>query len=249
MCFALLLLFWREHMINKYREAATRHAKNGVALAKRRPLLFLGVWLAKWIVVYALILFLGHSTTANTGSSSATNHPEPIRGDVGGREGTTMTPHATIVTDLGDIVLQFFPEDAPKTVANFIALAHRGFFNDTTLYRYEPFFVLQGGGWPAKSSPLPPVPLEYHIPNYKFHVSTARTSDPNSATCEYSIMLNDNSKWLGPGGSDPFGYAVFARVVDGFDVIEKFSQVKRRKQGLTMLDPAVRVHTWTIHER
>merc|ERR1712146_729887 len=98
-------------------------------------------------------------------------------------------------------------------------------------YRYEATFCLQGGGWPTKASPYPRVPHEYRLPNKNFAVSMARTSDPNSATSEFSIMLADNSKWLGLGGSEKYGYAVFAQVVDGFDLIEKFRAMPKDKRG------------------
>ncbi|CUG94331.1 cyclophilin type peptidyl-prolyl cis-trans isomerase, putative [Bodo saltans] len=229
-----------------------RLVKQTIALAKRRPLLFFGAWAAKWVLFYLfLVLIKGSSNTAPSSTQPAplaidsNNDVVPVKQERP-TEAVYVASFATIITDLGDIVLELLPDVAPKTVATFTALANRGFFNDTTLYRYESGFVLQGGGWPKKSSPLPTIPLEYHMPNYKYHVSTARTSDPNSATCEYSIMLNDNSKWLGPGGSDPYGYAVFARVHRGIDVIERFASLKTKKQGLTMLDPAVKVRAWVI---
>ena len=145
-------------------------------------------------------------------------------------------------TELGSIVLELRPDAAPKTVANFIRLVESGFYSSTpenrdksaSMYRYEPNFCFQGGGWPVKGSPFPPVPLEYKLPNVKYAVYMARTADPDSATSEFSIMLNDNSRWLGPksgGGGDPYGYAVFAKVVGGFDVIEKAGELSREKRG------------------
>jgi peptidyl-prolyl cis-trans isomerase A (cyclophilin A) len=235
-----------------------RLVKQTIAFAKRRPLLFLSLWAAKWILLYLfLVLIGGGGTSSNVAQPSslptgeALHHNDeinvaPVKQERPGADVAYIATYATIITDLGNIVLEMLPDVAPKTVATFVALANRGFFNDTTLYRYEPGFVLQGGGWPKKSSPLPSIPLEYQMPNFKYHVSTARTADPNSATCEYSIMLNDNSKWLGPGGSDPYGYAVFARVHFGVDVIERFATLKTKQQGLRMLDPAVKVRAWVI---
>lgn len=234
------------------------HVERGVALAKRRPLLFAAAWIVKTTVVYVLLtMHHGDGGASKPLPAKGIDKPPPLaQGDAD--PSTLLTsqrdamvaperrPFATIVTSLGNILLQLLPDDAPKTVANFMDLAQRGFFNKTHLYRYEKNFVLQGGGWPTKSSPLPPVPLEYKVPNAKYFVSTARTADPNSATCEYSIMLNDNAKWLGPGGSDPYGYAVFARVVEGFDVIDKFASLNTKVSGLTLLDPPVIVHSWTI---
>lgn len=146
-----------------------------------------------------------------------------------------------LITRLGTITFELLVHDAPKTALNFIRLVQSGFYNGSNFYRYEPNFVLQGGGWPTKGSPFKPVPLEYKVPNAPFHVSMARTSDPNSATTEFSIMLVDNSKWLGPGGSDPYGYTVFAKVVAGKEVIAQFAALKLRKAQLTLLDPAVSI--------
>lgn len=153
---------------------------------------------------------------------------------------------ATLRTPHGSIVFELLPSAAPQTVANFVRLVESGFYKDTTLYRYEAGFCLQGGAWPKKESPFPPVKLEYHLPNAKYFVSTARTSDPNSATSEFSIMLGDNSKWLGPGGSDPYGYAVFAKVVGGIDVIEKLGALKTEKKGLTLFVPPVPILDVTL---
>lgn len=142
----------------------------------------------------------------------------------------------------GKIVLKLHPEAAPKTVNNFIRLARSQFYNDTSFYRFEKNFCLQGGAWPKKRSPFPPVPLEYNVkfPNKMYAVSTARTADPDSATCEFSIMMADNSHALAPGppNSGRHGYAVFATVVDGFDTIEKLTKLPTKVAGLTMfVDP------------
>ena len=127
---------------------------------------------------------------------------------------------------------------------------------------------MQGGGWPKKSGPIT-VPLETQLysqhPNKQWAVSAARTSDPDSAGAEFSIMLGDNrcaphasrppqlphvwppsfpnSKWLGPGGSDAHGYSVFADVIGGKHVVEAIvAQGKVKAQGgLNYLDPAVEI--------
>ena len=115
-------------------------------------------------------------------------------------------------------------------------------------YRLEKGFCLQGGGWPNKDGPTT-VPLETlmyaQFPNRKWAVSAARTSDPNSARAEFSIMLGDNSKWLGPGGGDPHGYSVFANVVGGQDVVEAIQAQGNVKQdnGLNYLKPAIPIYS------
>lgn len=70
----------------------------------------------------------------------------------------------------------------------------------------------------------------------------ARSSDPNSASTEFSIMLADNSKWLSPDGSDQYGYAVFAQVIEGLDVIEEIIKLPiHSSNGLKMLETPVTI--------
>jgi cyclophilin family peptidyl-prolyl cis-trans isomerase len=218
---------------------------------------------AKFVAILAVLMMIGlwwllHAAGHN--DSDHTHHSnlggKALReGGVGGSQladailrstSAPQTPAPTFLqahlfTEYGTIVWELIPSAAPQTVANFVKLATTGWYNGTTLYRYEANFCLQGGGWPKKGSPYPAVPLEYKLPNKKFAVSMARTADPHSATSEYSIMLNDNSQWLGPGGSDPHGYAVFAQVIDGFSVIEKLGTLKTRKDGLTVFVSPVRI--------
>lgn len=163
---------------------------------------------------------------------------------------THRRPRVQLQTAIGSITFELRPDAAPQTVENFLKLVKDGFYGPkkgASFYRAEMHdteprydFCLQGGGWPVKGSPFPPVKHEYKLPNVKYAVSMARTNDPNSATSEFSIMLNDNSKWLGPHGSEPYGYAVFAHVVDGFELIEKIRKMKREKKGgLTYLKDRV----------
>lgn len=106
-----------------------------------------------------------------------------------------LPSRAVIRTSAGDIVLELLLDAAPRHVHNFVSLARSGWYNDTSLYRLEKGFCLQGGGWPKKNGPTT-VPLETHMyaqhPNKQWAVSAARTSDPNSASAEFSIMLGDN---------------------------------------------------------
>jgi peptidyl-prolyl cis-trans isomerase B (cyclophilin B) len=224
-------------------------------MKSRRGKIILCLMALKWVVVLFFFSFLS-SPSPSAAPSVAPASTDPIKQDTRDLTSTEDAQKSqdapllsTIVTTRGSIVVEFLPNAAPKTVENFVQLITMGFWNnDTHFYRYEPNFVLQGGGWPIKGSPLPPVPLEYNLPNAKYFISTARTADPNSATCEFSIMINDNSKWLGPGGSDKFGYAVFAKVVGGFDVIESFAGLPAKaNSGLRVLDPPVRIISWTLN--
>lgn len=81
-------------------------------------------------------------------------------------------------------------------------------------------------------------------------VSMARAADPDSATTEWAIQVADNDKWLGPGGADEYGYAVFAVVVDGWRTIEKImSQPSKNNNGITMLLEPVEILDCWVEER
>eukprot|EP00999_Lentomonas_sp_LEN2_P000116 NODE_1110_length_1009_cov_90.043084_g1065_i0.p1 GENE.NODE_1110_length_1009_cov_90.043084_g1065_i0~~NODE_1110_length_1009_cov_90.043084_g1065_i0.p1 ORF type:complete len:237 (+),score=7.99 NODE_1110_length_1009_cov_90.043084_g1065_i0:162-872(+) len=155
-----------------------------------------------------------------------TKHSEP-------KPEPPKVPKAVLQLKEGNITFQLFPEAAPKTVDNFITLSKEGFYDGCVFYRAEPGFCLQGGCWalPGHSFTKQPLPLEYKLPNKRTFVSMARASNPDSATTEFSIMLGDNSKWLGPGGSDAHGYAVFAQVVGGWDVVDHLTTLPTTMSG------------------
>ena len=158
-------------------------------------------------------------------------------------------PDALIVSEVGNVALQFFMNSAPRTVRNFVHHAVTGFYNQSLYYRLEKDFVIQAGGWNRKHSKQPPVPLEYREPNIKYSVAMARTSEPNSAVSEYFINMADNSRWLGPSGTGKHGYAVFAKVVDGFDTLARISTRHTKNEGLTILDPPITIHHIAISNR
>jgi len=203
---------------------------------------------AALVVKILLVWFIFGGTSkkslAQEGRSVATIPPVITRAEL-----VTLPPEVTpviarISTDYGTIDFKLLPDAAPKFVANFIKLVQMQFYDNTTFYRYEPDFVLQGGAHLRKSAPFPPIKHEYKLPNFKYFVSTARTSNPDSATTEFSIQLADNSKWLGPGGSDPYGYTVFAEVVGGKETVGKFASLRTLDSGgLRMLDPAVEIRS------
>jgi cyclophilin family peptidyl-prolyl cis-trans isomerase len=132
---------------------------------------------------------------------------------------------AVIHTNYGFITLQLYPEDAPKTVANFVNLSTTGFYNGTYFYRLAAGFVLQGGGYYTNQTSNITVPLEYKLPNEEWTVGLARAQSPDSGSSEYFINLANNTKALAPGGSSVNGYCVFASVVAGFDVVRTLTSL------------------------
>ncbi len=126
--------------------------------------------------------------------------------------------HALIQTDKGNIRFEIFEKEAPITSANFIKLAQSGFYNGLTFHRYEPGFVIQGGdpNGDGTGGSSETISLEI-VPELKFDksaVGMARANDPDSASSQFFITLEDSHFLDG-------SYAVFGKVVEGMDVALK----------------------------
>jgi len=144
-------------------------------------------------------------------------------------------PSVVLSTTLGDITIELFPDKAPVTVENFLAYVDAGFFDKSIFHRVIPGFVLQGGGFTEKmeqKKTRTPIKNEAEngLKNNRGTLSMARTSDINSATSQFFINLKDNSS-LDHGTRD-FGYAVFAKVTAGMDVVDKIAAVPTGNRGM-----------------
>ena len=135
-----------------------------------------------------------------------------------------------IQTKFGDIVIEFFPEAAPKTVENFIKLANKGFYDDLVFHRIVPGFVIQGGDPNTKSlanrnswgtgGPGWTVKAEFNKNRHsRGTLSMARSQDPNSAGSQFFIVLKDANFLDGQ-------YTVFGRVTVGMDAVDKIAALK-----------------------
>jgi peptidyl-prolyl cis-trans isomerase B (cyclophilin B) len=125
----------------------------------------------------------------------------------------------------GEIAIEFFPADAPKTVENFLKLAGEGFYDGTTFHRVEPGFVIQGGDPLSKTLPAGDRRLGTGGPGYKVKaefnkqkhdrgvVAMARAQDPDSAGSQFYITL-------GPAHFLDGKYTVFGRVTSGMNVVD-----------------------------
>lgn len=136
-----------------------------------------------------------------------------------------------LVTSMGSIKVELFPDKAPASVENFLSYVQRGFYDETIFHRVIPGFMIQGGGFTADMQQKPagaPIVNEATngLLNKRGTLAMARTQDPNSATCQFFINLVDNAG-LDHRGTSPqaFGYAVFAQVTEGMDVVDRISQV------------------------
>jgi peptidyl-prolyl cis-trans isomerase A (cyclophilin A) len=138
-------------------------------------------------------------------------------------------------TSMGDLTLELFEAEAPVTAANFLQYVDDGFFDGTVFHRVIPGFVLQGGGMTAdmrQKKTRAPIKNEAKngLKNARGTLSMARTSEIDSATSQFFINLADND-FLDHGTRD-FGYAVFAKVVAGMDVVDRIAQVSTGSAGM-----------------
>ena len=138
-------------------------------------------------------------------------------------------------TTLGDFTIELMPKEAPVTVENFERYVREEFFDGLIFHRVIPGFVIQGGGLtPDMSQKDNHAPIKNEanngVKNERGFLSMARTNDINSATSQFFINLKDNDFLDHKPGS--YGYAVFAKVVDGMDVIDQIAGVKTgRRRG------------------
>lgn len=136
-------------------------------------------------------------------------------------------PIVDVDTTMGDFKLELYPKEAPKTVENFLKYVKDGSYVGTQFHRVIAGFMIQGGGFDKDFRQLPtddPIINESKLSNKTATISMARTSDPNSATRQFFINVNDNLS-LDAKFNQP-GYAVFGKVIEGYDVVEKISKVK-----------------------
>ncbi|MDY0000487.1 MAG: peptidylprolyl isomerase [Polyangia bacterium] len=144
-------------------------------------------------------------------------------------------PQAVIKTRHGDITIEFFADKAPNHVKNFLDLARKGFYNGTIFHRVIPGFMIQGGcpnskpgakGVPGTGGPGYNIDAEFNDTKHKRGiVSMARSSNPNSAGCQFFIMVSDYPSLDGQ-------YSAFGRVTSGMDVADKI--VNEPKDGRDM---------------
>jgi len=137
-----------------------------------------------------------------------------------------------IRTTFGDIKLELDAEKAPITVANFLEYARAGFYDGTIFHRVINNFMIPGGGFDtnmAQKAVRKPIQNEADngLKNDFGTIAMARTTDPHSATAQFFINVKDND-FLNHSGKNMqgWGYAVFGRMVDGEDVLEKIRNVK-----------------------
>jgi len=193
-----------------------------------------------FLALLAVVVGCGSSGgTTEEGSTTVSSSASASRENIGpdgkplktladfpdGQDGGNV--EAVIKTDKGDVVLQFYPEAAPVTVASFLHLARTGFYNGTTFHRVVPGFVAQGGDPKSKDPNAKDVGTGgqgYNLPaefnSLKHETGTlamARSQDPNSGGSQFYICL-------APQPSLDGQYTVFGHVVSGMEVVNAITQ-------------------------
>ena len=140
----------------------------------------------------------------------------------------------TISTSHGDIVVELFEETAPISCENFRQYATDGFFTDTIFHRVIPNFMIQGGGMTADMSQKETRDTikneaDNGEKNLRGTLAMARTQVVDSASSQFFINLRDND-FLNHSSRD-YGYAVFGKVTDGMDIVDKIAAVTTGNQG------------------
>jgi peptidyl-prolyl cis-trans isomerase A (cyclophilin A) len=148
-------------------------------------------------------------------------------------------PKVEFKTTMGNFVVELDDVKAPKTTANFLNYVKSGFYNGTIFHRVIDGFMIQGGGFTADLNQKPtdaPVASEAQngLKNNRYTIAMARTSDPDSATSQFFINVNDNAALDYPNAMGN-GYTVFGKVISGTQTIDAIRKIP------TMVAPAPRM--------
>ena len=151
-------------------------------------------------------------------------------------------PSVEIKTNMGNITVELFPLQAPKTVDNFLKYVNTGFYKGTIFHRVIESFMIQGGGYDAnlrEKETQAPVHNEADngLKNEAFTIAMARTGDPHSATAQFFINTRDNEflNYTAPNARG-WGYTVFGKVVKGQEVVRKIAKVRTGPKGFLPSD-------------
>lgn len=149
-----------------------------------------------------------------------------------------MTKTVELQTTAGNIRIELDEEKAPNSVTNFLEYVNSGFYEGVIFHRVIKGFMIQAGGFVSGMKQKPPTKASIKneadngLPNSKYTISMARTSDPHSGGSQFFINSRDNDflnfKSETPSG---WGYAVFGKVVQGTDVVDQIEKVRTSHKG------------------
>jgi len=155
-------------------------------------------------------------------------------------------PVVVLETSMGTITMELYPDKAPATVKNFLAYVDEGFYDGTLFHRVigkendKRDFMIQTGGFGTdrrEKKTKPPIKNEAGngLSNTRGTLAMARTDDPDSASAQFFINVGDNTYLDRKGRSA--GYAVFGKVIEGMDVVDKIKAVKTTEKKFIVPDP------------
>ena len=165
--------------------------------------------------------------------------PEPPAApDAAPGEAAEAPPRVALTTSLGRMVIELYPDKAPKSVENFLQYVRDGYYNGTIFHRVIDGFMIQGGGFTAdlQLKPMrPPIENEAQngLSNQRGTLAMARTGEPHSAQAQFFINVVDNPRldFVSEQSGFTWGYAVFGKVVEGLDVVDRIRVVETGGQG------------------
>ena len=178
----------------------------------------------------ALLAALGYPSLGAVGPAGAQQPTPPSQGAKKVKESAVITMEKG-----GEIKFDFFPEDAPKTVENFVTLARKGFYDGLVFHRVEPGFVIQGGDPQGNGMGGPGYKIKAEFNKQKHvrgAVAMARSNDPDSAGSQFYIVL-------APANFLDGKYTVFGMVTSGMDVVDKV-RVGDKMKSVKIVDAAAK---------
>ena len=202
----------------------------------------------KAVVYSALVIVIAMGLASSVCAQEKTEEKEAVKADEALAAETEKKPEENpmviIETNYGNITLELFQKQAPLSVENFLSYVRDGFYDGTTFHRVVKGFVLQAGGINEEmKQKKQKAPIQNEatngLSNKTGTLSMARTSAINSGTSHFFVNLVDNTR-LDHTGMAPaqYGYAVFGKVAEGWDVVEKIANVKVTNKGQFQNVPA-----------
>jgi cyclophilin family peptidyl-prolyl cis-trans isomerase len=180
-----------------------------------------------------LLLFIGLlSSVCLSQSFAAETQPKPAAAPASSP--SAASPRIQVVTSLGNFTLELNAERAPLTVAHFLKYVDQGHYSGTIFHRVIANFVIQGGGFDANGKLVPAAAKVVNesgngLTNQRGTVGMARSQDPHGSDAQFYVNLYDNEA-LDPNKTR-WGYAVFGKVVQGMEVVDKIGNVPTGSHG------------------
>jgi peptidyl-prolyl cis-trans isomerase A (cyclophilin A) len=138
---------------------------------------------------------------------------------------------------MGDIKVELYEKEAPETVKNFLSYVNDKFYDGTIFHRVIAGFMIQGGGFtPDMQQKATKSPIKNEssngLKNDTYTLAMARTSVPDSATSQFFINVKSNDFLNQASAQDGVGYAVFGKVIEGMDIVNKIEKVQTGRKGM-----------------